>query len=68
MTQSKTKKALKNPCFLLPGGHAHRLVVDDDLDRFPLGRAKCAPFPRLPQDDMMEPNDVPQHKFCRMCL
>jgi hypothetical protein len=62
------KKSIDNPCFMLPGGKGHRLVIDPDTKRFPLGRAKCAPFPRLPQDEVMEPNDVPQSKFCRLCL
>jgi hypothetical protein len=61
-------KKINNPCFIVNMGKAHRLVVDEDTKRFPLGRAKCAPFPRLPQDIVVEPNDVASNEFCRMCL
>jgi hypothetical protein len=55
-------------CFKLPRGKAHRLVNDPDTERFPLGRAKCAPFPRRESDDILEPNDVSVPDFCRLCL
>jgi hypothetical protein len=62
------KQTADYPCFLIPGGKGHRLIDDPDKDRFPLGRAKCAPFPLLPQDALVEPNDIPQDRFCRLCL
>lgn len=53
--------------FLLPGGKAHLLVQDDDVDRFPLGRAHCAPFERRRNDTLHETNEIKPESFCTMC-
>lgn len=54
--------------FLVSNGKAHRLMEDPDKKRFPLGRAKCAPFERRVTDTLHEPNDIPEADFCRLCL
>jgi hypothetical protein len=54
--------------FQIKNGKAHRLLVDPDTNRFPLGRAKCAPFERRPADTLHEPNDIGQDDFCSLCL
>lgn len=54
--------------FQIKNGKAHRLIDDPDKKRFPLGRAKCAPFDRRPADTIHEPNEVSQKDFCRFCL
>lgn len=61
-------KKNEKTCFQLPGGKVHRLVDDPDTKRFPLGRAKCAPFDRRPNDILLTPNEASQAGFCRMCL
>lgn len=55
-------------CFKLPGGKTHRLIDDPDKKRFPLGRAKCAPFARHKVDVLLELNDVMRNEFCKFCL
>lgn len=55
-------------CFQVKGGKTHRLVESEDTDRFPLGRARCAPFPRLAHDALVEPNQVSSKDFCKLCL
>jgi hypothetical protein len=55
-------------CFAVPGGKVHILEPDFDRDRFPLGRAKCAPFPRKKSDALVEPNQVSSEEFCNLCL
>ena len=67
-TKSKKSDTIEYPCFIVNMGKAHRLVDDPDTKRFPLGRAKCAPFDRRPNDIVVAANDVAQNEFCRFCL
>lgn len=43
------------------------LVQDDDVERFPLGRAHCAPFDRRQTDTLHETNEIKPDDFCTMC-
>lgn len=54
--------------FMVPGGKGHILIPDYDRKRFPLGRAKCAPFDRRPGDALVEPNQLSTKEVCRMCF
>jgi hypothetical protein len=55
-------------CFVVMGGKVHFLVDDKDTERFPLGRAKCAPFERRKHDALVRPNQVSSKDFCNLCL
>lgn len=55
--------------FQVPDSKIHVLVADeDDPSRFPLGRAKCAPFPRKRTDAIFEGADVRQQDLCVICI
>lgn len=54
--------------FRLHGGKAHLLVSVEDLDRFPLGRAACAPIDRRSTDTLHQTNDLKSADFCGRCV
>lgn len=58
---------MSDKVFQLAGGKAHILVDDLDTDRFPFGRAKCAPFDRRPQDELLLLKNVKKDYLCRLC-
>jgi hypothetical protein len=61
MFQSKTS------WFQVPNSRAHLLVDDEDKERFPLGRAHCAPFERRKTDALLHTNEVKSTDFCGIC-
>ena len=54
--------------FNVKRGKTHELIFPEDSARFPLGRAKCAPFGRETQDEVMETNAVGAGNFCPLCI
>ena len=55
--------------FHVTNGKVHKLVDGKDLDRFPLGRAKCAPFPRYSIDITSHSvKDFKNSDMCKLCL
>ena len=54
--------------FRLSGGKAHLLVQDEDVARFPLGRAACAPIDRRRVDTLHETNELKSADFCGRCI
>lgn len=54
--------------FRWSGSKVHLLAEDSDKDRFPLGRAHCAPFDRRTQDTLHSTNEVNAEDFCMICV
>jgi hypothetical protein len=63
------KKSDAPLCFRVPGGMVHKvLFVEGEDERFPLGRAQCAPFARRETDETLYPNQTTVDEFCKRCL
>lgn len=54
--------------FSVKNSKTHELIFPEDKERWPKGRAKCAPFERRSQDEVLSTNSVAPGDFCRLCV